>query len=165
MKYLLLALLLGCADVSTTTEALSDPVTSCPIVDPAHIAGHEATFYECAEQTLRCGSSGYLIGYGKKYAERFYRRTRPWMSPAGQQWIDDVLVCLQSELRDSIDGETSCPDVRTIAFDTHPDCYVGAGFCDLPFTDWLAVFATIDLTDSLSADGLRQIRAVARQCL
>jgi hypothetical protein len=167
MRYLLFVLLAACTtEVSTTSAALSDdPVTSCPVVDPTAIAGHEATFYACAEQTLHCGPSGYLIGYGTKYAERFYRKTRPWMSPAGRQWIDDVLVCLQDELRASIDSETSCPDVRTIAFDTHPDCYVAAGFCDLPFLDWLAVFTTVDATDWFSADALRQVRDVAHSCL
>ena len=157
----------ACTDVVTTrSESLTgDPVTACPVVDAHAIAGHEATFYRCAEQTLHCGPDGYLIGYGTRYAERFYRHTRPWMSPAGQQWIDDVLVCLQEELRDSIDAETSCEDVRTIAFDTHPDCYVSRGFCDLPFTDWVAVFATVDLGDWFSADAIRQLRDVARACL
>ena len=160
-------LLAACAvDTDTTSAALSDdPVTACPIVDPADIAGHEATFYLCAEDALHCGPRGYLLGYGTKYARRFYRSTRPWMSRAGQLWIDDVLVCLQDELRASIDGETSCADVRTIAFDSHPDCYLAAGFCDLPLTDWLLVFATVDATDWLSRDALRQVRDVAAGCL
>ena len=167
MRFLLLALLAACVDpdLATREEALTDdPVVACPVVDPAAIAGHEATFYQCAEQTLHCGPSGYLVGYGTKYAERFYRKTRPWMSPAGKQWIDDVLVCLQEELHAAIDAQTSCPDVRTIAFDTHPDCYVAAGFCELPFTDWLLVAATLDPWDWFSADALRQVSAVARSC-
>jgi hypothetical protein len=166
MRYLLLVFLAACTGFSTSSAALSDdPVSSCPVVDPAAIAGNEATFYVCAEETLQCGPSGYPIGYGKKYAERYYRKTRPWMSPAGQQWIDDVLVCLQEELRAAIDSETACADVRTIAFDTHPDCYLAAGFCELPFLDWLAVFATIDPRDWFSADFLRQVRDVADSCL
>lgn len=166
MRYLLLVFLTACVDVSASSAALSDdPVASCPVVEPEAIAGNEATFYECAEETLQCGPSGYLIGYGKKYAERYYRKTRPWMSAAGREWIDDVVVCLQIELRASIDSATSCADVRTIAFDSHPDCYLGAGFCELPFFDWLAVFATVDATDWFSADALRQVREVAQSCL
>jgi hypothetical protein len=167
MRYLLLVFLAACVvDLSASEQALTDdPVQACPVVEAGDIAGHEATFYACAEETLHCGSSGYLIGYGKKYAERYYRKTRPWMSAAGKQWIDDVLVCLQEELRASIDSETSCPDVRTIAFDSHPGCYLDNGFCELPFLDWLAVFATVDATDWLSKDALRQIRDVASECL
>lgn len=154
------------AELGTTTQDLTgDPVRDCPVVDPAAIAGHEATFYRCAEQTLRCGPDGYLIGYGARYAERFYRRTRPWMSPAGQRWLDTTLVCLQATLRERIDASTSCDDVRTRAFDSHPECYVEAGFCALPLSDWFAVAVSIDGRDWLSADAQRQVTATARACL
>src|SRR5688572_18667147 len=79
-------------DLATTSASLTDPVTACPVVDPDAIAGNEATFYLCAEDTLACGTSGYLIGYGAKYAERFYRKTRPWVSADGQAWLDATLV-------------------------------------------------------------------------
>lgn len=157
----------ACApDLGVSAQAVTgDPVTACPIVDPAAIPGHEATFYQCAEQTLACGPDGYLIGYGTRYAERFYRYTRPWMSPAGKRWIDATLVCLQDTLRERIDASTSCDDVRTIAFDSHPECYVDSGFCELPVTDWLAVVATIDGRDWLSRDAARQVAATAHACL
>lgn len=150
---------------ATTQQVTGDPVVDCPVVDPQAIAGHEATFYRCAEQTLRCGPDGYLIGYGARYAERFYRRTRPWMSPAGKRWLDATLVCLQVTLRERIDATTSCDDVRTRAFDSHPECYVDAGFCELPLSDWFAVAVSIDGRDWLSADAQRQVTATARACL
>lgn len=34
-------------------------------------------------------------GYGYKYCDRFLKETRPNLSPAGQKWLDDVLVRLQ----------------------------------------------------------------------
>ncbi len=160
-----LALAACYADVSATDQALTDPVQSCPVASPAHIAGNEATFYRCAEDTLACGADGYLLGYGAKYAERFYRRTRPWMSPRGKVWLDATLVCLQVTLRDRIDATTSCEDVRTIAYDSHPDCYVDSGFCSLPWSDWFAVLATVDGIDWLSRDAQRQLIATARACL
>lgn len=153
-------------DVASTSGTLTgDPVVDCPVVDPDAIAGHEATFYRCAEQTLQCGPDGYLLGYGARYAERFFRHTRPWMSPAGQQWIDDTVVCLQQALRDRIDASTSCADVRTEAFDSHPSCYVDGGFCRLPWSDWVAVIVSIDGLDWLSHDAVRQVSATARACL
>lgn len=73
-------------ELGVTAQALTgDPVVDCPVVDPHAIAGHEATFYHCAEETLSCGPDGYLIGYGARYAERFYRHTRPWMSPVAKR--------------------------------------------------------------------------------
>jgi hypothetical protein len=146
-------------------QLTGDPVVDCPVVDATAIGGHEATFYQCAEQTLSCGPTGYLIGYGTRYAERFYRQTRWWMSPRGQRWLDATLVCLQVELRDRIDASTTCADVRTIAFDSHPHCYVEAGFCQLPLSDWFAVAATIDGVDWLSRDAQRQLTTTARACL
>lgn len=150
---------------ATTQEVTGDSVVDCPVVDPNAIAGHEATFYRCAEQTLQCGPDGYLIGYGARYAERFYRQTRPWMSPAGKRWLDATLVCLQVALRERIDATTSCGDVRTRAFDSHPECYVDSGFCELPLSDWFAVAVTIDGRDWLSADAQRQLAATAHACL
>lgn len=167
-KFVVVAVALSAcsAELSVTAqEVTGDPVTSCPIVNPNAIAGHEATFYRCAEETLGCGPDGYLAGYGTRYAERFYRHTRPWMSPAGKRWIDATLVCLQERLRERIDASTSCDDVRTIAFDSHPECYVESGFCGLPLTDWFAVAATIDGRDWLSQDALRQVTTTAHACL
>lgn len=157
-------------DVATATHAVtSDPVRACPIPDRDAIAGDESVFYRCAEDELAalgrgCGLDGYLLGYGARYAERFYRDTRPTMSTRGRVWIDDVLVCLQDELRASIDVDTSCPEIRTIAFDSHPGCYVEAGFCTLPFSDLLRVVATVDASDWLSADAARQVVTTAARC-
>lgn len=148
-----------------TAELGGDPIAACPVPAQGAIAGHEADFYRCAEDTAACGPDGYLVGYGAKYAERFYRHTRPWMSRAGQRWIDEVLVCLQETLRDRIDATTSCADIRTIAYDSHPACYVDAGFCRLPWGDWFAVLATVDGLDWLSRDAQRQVVVTARTCL
>ena len=161
-----LLLLAGCETyVGTTEQEVADPVASCPVATVGGIAGHESDFYRCAEDVLACGPDGYLLGYGTKYAERFYRQTRPWMSPAGRQWIDRTLVCLQETLQDRIDATTACADVRTIAYDSHPECYVASGFCGLPWSDWLLVLATVDGADWLSRDAQRQVTATARACL
>ena len=156
----------ACAvDAGTTSEPLTgDPIQACPIPAEGDIAGHEAVFYECAEQTAQCGPSGYLIGYGAKYARRFYDVTRARMTARGQQWIDDVLVCLQGELRASIDATTSCDDIRTIAFDSHPACYVEHGFCTLSPWDIAQVLWSIDLRDLASRESAKQIVTTALDC-
>jgi hypothetical protein len=169
---LLLSLLLSaCIEEDLDTEAAaleSDPVRACPVPEIDAIPGHEAVFYECAEEAadfgMGCGPDGYLIGYGARYARRFYRETRPHMSARGREWIDEVLVCLQRELRERIDETTSCDDIHTIAFDTHPGCYVEAGFCSLPLLDLLHVVWTIDLREWLGADAWRQVLATLAAC-
>ena len=138
---------------------------SCPVPAPDAIAGHEADFYRCVEDTAQCGPTGYPLGYGAKYAERFYRQTRPFMSRAGKQWIDDVLVCLQDELRVRIEPTSTCDEIRTTAYDSHPACYVEAGFCRLPWSDWLFVVGTLDGADLFSRDTQRQVLVTASTCL
>jgi hypothetical protein len=155
--------------LATTSAALSsDAVQACPIPVLGDIAGHESVFYRCAdlhaEHGQGCGADGYLLGYGTKYSERFYRNARPRMSTRGQRWIDDVLVCLQHDLREAIDESTSCEDIRTIAFDSHPACYQDAGFCTLSPFDIAQVVWTVDAQDWLSQDAARQIVVTALGC-
>jgi hypothetical protein len=150
--------------VLTTAPVAADEIQDCPIPEPDAIAGNERVFYTCAEDALGCGEDGYLLGYGARYAERFYQQTRPTMSLRGRLWIDDVLICLQDELRASIDTGSSCAEVRTIAFDSHPDCYIEAGFCSLPLSDVVKVAATVDVIDWFSADAVRQVITTAARC-
>lgn len=161
----------ACLDPDLTEDSRGldvDPVLACPIPTPDRIAGHEGDFYRCVDAVIAggagCGDDGYLLGYGARYAERFYRETRPRMSARGRAWIDDVLVCLQEELRDGIDAATPCDDVRDLAFDSHPRCYVDAGFCRLPVLDVLHVLWTIDVRDWLGSSAARQAVETAIAC-
>jgi hypothetical protein len=157
----------GCAaDEALAVDDLAvvDAVQACAIPDAATIPGHEADFYRCVEGVAGCGDDGYLLGYGARYAERFYRATRPRMSARGQRWIDDVLVCLQVELKESIDATTGCDDIRELAFDSHPRCYVEAGFCTLPFFDVFHVVTTVDVRDWLGSSAARQAVETAIGC-
>lgn len=162
----------ACLEVDLGSDQLlldtDDPVQACPIPTQAAIAGNESIFYLCAEEHadegLGCGLSGYLLGYGSKYSDRFYNQTRPRMSARGKMWIDDVLVCLQRDLRDSIDAHSSCDDIYELAYDSHPACYLDAGVCKLPVFDLLSVLWTIDLRDYLSLDFARQFARVGIGC-
>ena len=167
----LAAALAACAtdeEVGADQFAVVDPVQACPIPASGAIAGHEADFYRCVDGVVAggvgCGDDGHLLGYGARYAERFYRVTRPRMSARGQRWIDDVLVCLQEELQASIDADSGCDDIRDVAFDSHPGCYVDAGFCRLPVLDVLQVVWTIDVRDWLGSSAARQAVETAIGC-
>jgi hypothetical protein len=140
----------------------------CAIPDVNDIPGHESVFYLCAEQLADfghgCGPDGYLLGYGTRYSQRFYQQARPRMSARGQRWIDSVLVCLQDDLRETIDATTSCDDIWSLAFDSHPACYLQAGFCTLSPFDIAHVVWSIDAKDWLSRDAARQVVATAVGC-
>jgi len=156
-------------NLGSEQQALDDgTIASCPIPSVDTIAGNANSFYLCADERSNfgdgCGDDGYLLGYGAKYADRFFNRTRRHMTRTGRRWIDDVLVCLQHSLRDTITEEASCPDIRTNAFDSHPKCYVDNGFCTLPVWDILNVVWSVDLTDFASADAARQLVHTAAAC-
>lgn len=145
-----------------------DPLLLCPTTEPNSIPGNEAAFYECADQWVNqgegCGTEGYLLGYGAKYAKRFYNWTRPRMTSWGRPFIDGTLVCLQQNLQSEISVATSCDTIRAVAFGQHPDCYVENGFCEIGPWNATQVARTPDGNDLLSKDGREQIQGVIEDC-
>lgn len=106
-------------------------------------------FYRCKELERgeeACGDSGYYEGFVGPYCERFTELTRPTLSPAGQQWIDDVRACLQESMVE-VGSNVSCPEVKRRGYAAHPGCYVETGFCELPFADIWNIFRTVDPRD------------------
>ncbi len=105
-------------------------------------------YYACRDEAreVPCGPDGFPLGYGERYCNRFSLITFEHVSPAGQLWLTEVRECLQVEF-DALSDELTCEDLAEAAYDTHPECYVQTGFCDLPWTDVLQVGATIDLSD------------------
>ncbi len=102
---------------------------------------------EAADGADACGEDGYYLRYGFKYCERISVVTRPQLSAAGQAWLDEARVCLMRTIERKIDANESCETRKQIAFDSHPGCYLEAGFCDLPASDMWAVFTTVDPGD------------------
>lgn len=123
----------------------------------------QCDYYLCrdAAAPASCGATGYYRGFGYAYCERYLEVTTPRLSPAGQAFAHDVRRCLMQAMEDTIPTDTACPDVKTAAYASHPDCYVAAGFCALPLTDWLAILATIRPTDT----SFREIVKTAMACL
>jgi outer membrane protein OmpA-like peptidoglycan-associated protein len=119
-------------------------------------------FYRCRQR--RAPSSfpptGYYLGYGLKYCERFSTRTRPRLSHAGQRWVDMTLYCLQAWIHSHLRYDTDPDTVKASAFRSHPDCYVQSGLCFLSPADWLEIWNTIDSADN----DLRQVLATAVYC-
>ena len=70
------------------------------------------------------------------------------MSAAGQAWVTNTMLCLQSDLVVYGDGlqTTTCSALKTYAFATHADCYVKSGICTLSPTDWAKIIKTVSTT-------------------
>jgi hypothetical protein len=85
------------------------------------------TFYlDCLEdRNYDCGASGYPLGYGQYYCEQF-TAAKPQLSPAGQTWVSDTMLCLQTALVPEATGAANavvgCSALYTLAFSTHAMC-------------------------------------------
>ena len=109
--------------------------STCPDPVASAAAFQDCSFYpSCLETTFECGPESYPIGYGDKYCNRFLDSI-DMFSPEGQDWINGTLTCLKGALVPDVQDPTgvTCDDVETTAFDSHVQCYIDNGFCDLAF--------------------------------
>ena len=103
-------------------------------------------YYRCREATAHCGPEGYLMNYAYRYCQRFRLVAESQMSPAGQAWFRRVRRCLITTL-DAVEQGNDCSSIEEIGFRSHPECYIQTGFCELPTSDWVKVFNTVDPDD------------------
>lgn len=105
-------------------------------------------FYSCMEQYFQCGSKGYIKKFGHKNCLK-YVTTQPLSSRALQTWYPKVRICLQEkflEIADATNGiPNSCQHLSAFAFQSHANCFLSNGFCNLNFIDKLAVAAVAGL--------------------
>lgn len=162
--FLIVLAAMGPAFSSQAADRCSDQIGNC-------------SYYSCIEQErLSCGSSGYALGYGQAYCEKFSELTFQPSHPggelavfpaAGNEWRDEVRACLQYELEDYFAGEEEkdCRSLRAFAFESHPRCYTsGPSFCALKPQSIIKIGLTIN-TDLLTAESLAQVRDTATICV
>lgn len=128
----------------------------------------DCTFYaQCVEHNVPCGASGYAIGFGDKYCNKF-KATQ--LSPVGAAWTSAVMLCLQQELipfTTPAKKSSSCDQIAQAAFDSHADCYTRAtaSICFLPPADITAIFDTIGTDELFQARTRKQIQDVIEVCV
>jgi len=92
---------------------------------------------------------------------------RQKLTAAGQVWITKTMFCLQRKLVPYATGDqkTTCASLRSIAYDSHPSCYVSGGVCLLPPGDWKVIFETVGLKEIFgSLDSIKQTLKTAAEC-
>jgi hypothetical protein len=107
----------------------------------------DCSYYSrCVESVLPCGETGYSLGFGGKYCQAF-KDNAPSFSPAGQEWLWDVMTCLQNQLIPiaSNPGTTTCPELKKFAISSHFPCYTAkeSSICDIPPSDWARLLVII----------------------
>ncbi|QLY26971.1 hypothetical protein [Bdellovibrio sp. KM01] len=123
------------------------------------ISNNSCEFYRCMEQEQPCGKKGYWQNFGIPYCELFVKDESKFKI-SSQLWLQDVRLCLQERLRDTVEG-LQCGDIKTKAIDDHVSCYVDTGFCQLPFNEqfkimWYLKGALRDLQTWREAELLRR---------
>ncbi len=133
----------------TLPNAKSFAFSYTPPTDPlAHCvsAADSCDFYQCAEDVLGCGDSGYLIDVGLKYCKPTKIDIR--IKDKDEQssllsFKSRVRQCLQENVK-SIVRESSedltCPSLKDKALRSHVPCFVDNGFCELSTFDTLAIY-------------------------
>jgi hypothetical protein len=125
-------------------------------------------FYLCQEQKNPCGVDGYNLSYGYKYCSGSkFKLLNEMTSDLGRHWVTEVFNCLQRKsLEDSaelVESENKCDQIQKRAYNSHPDCYVQAGFCDLKSSDRGLIFKLIK-KEIFSAQTLIQGIKIIKEC-
>lgn len=116
-------------------------------------------FYQCAEQQFRCGTNGYFQKFAGPYCNYFFNETYNKVSASTQKWLVDVAYCLQTAVEKSIQNnpQISCNKIRSKAIQSHSECYVKTGFCQLDRTEQayiISILAKDAWRPEIAAQGL-----------
>ncbi|KAJ6589981.1 hypothetical protein DFH09DRAFT_1140582 [Mycena vulgaris] len=143
--------------IPPSDECLHPPPDSC-------------TFYaDCLESRYNCGPTGYPLGYGQRYCNKF-KTGRATLSERGQTWMHATMHCLQEALvPDVVGGQNAaenCAALEHKAFASHAGCYVRSGVCKLPLSDWRAVLKIVEIKTLFDSwDAFKATLAAGTECL
>ncbi|KAK5996059.1 hypothetical protein PT974_04486 [Cladobotryum mycophilum] len=153
---------LTCDQCGDCTKCPGHPVCQPTCQDPPL---RSCNFYQrCAEDTLACGPEGYPTKYGTKNCRRFENNLTKF-TQKGQDWIWNTMHCLQKALIQPLSQcNMNCDSIRTIAFDSHPTCYLQSGMCDLDVEDWIMIVVTVN-SDLIDGNSLDQVLTTAGGCI
>ncbi|KAJ7496798.1 hypothetical protein FB451DRAFT_1208836 [Mycena latifolia] len=148
-----------------TSDALTPPSDEC-----LHPPPNSCTFYaDCLESRYHCGPTGYPLGYGQNYCNKF-KTSRATLSARGQTWMLATMHCLQEALVPEAVGApnatVNCAALEHKAFATHAGCYVQSGVCKLPPSDWGAVLEIVELKTLVDSwDAFKATLTAGTECL
>jgi hypothetical protein len=146
------------------TTCQAGPTYPTPAACSTPVADDCSFYRTCMETAQPCGDAGYALGYGERFCYAFVEK-RSSFTGAGQAWLRGIRTCLQTSVAPALDDGLTCDALADVSFAAHAPCYTvpGNSFCDLPFSDVLAVSRIVG-SALFSSRGLTQIRQVATQC-
>ncbi len=121
-------------------------------------------FYVKLENERQCQvadePSDYLIAYGLKYCSRYLTQSEHWHG-ALKEWALNTLVCLKTQLFEHESEAETCSELESLAFDSHPFCYVDNGFCELATKDKITILRHLSCLDLMLKPSRSLVQAIA----
>jgi hypothetical protein len=137
--------------------------------------GTNCEYYRCMEEKYRCLDVGveYFANLAKPTCEAYVANIgKKKFTSKGNEWIYNVMVCLQKGLfeecsirgncPESESNEKTCEHITEFTLKFHPGCYInsGVGVCKLPLKDQLNIWRTVGpfLTDRERIEAYKVVR-------
>lgn len=132
-------------------------------------------FYRCMEEEYKCMDVGveYFAKLAKPTCEAYVANVKKGkFTKKGNEWIFNVMVCLQKGLFEecslrgncptSESNEKTCKHITEFTLKFHPGCYInsGVGVCKLPLKDQANIWRTVGpfLTDRERIEAFKVVR-------
>ncbi len=123
-------------------------------------------FYLCQEQKSPCGLDGYNLGFGFKYCSGSkFTLFNQMQTDLGKNWVTNVFQCLQKQSLQvsEVKEIRTCEKIKSDAYDSHPDCYVQSGFCELKLSEKLKIFKLVK-KEIFSQESLPMVKNLLHKC-
>lgn len=122
-------------------------------------AVHACAFYQCKLDMARSEDDRcpYFSEFGLPYCQAYFAT-----SFDDRLFGPNVRQCLQEAIRDTMDGKT-CSEVNDAAIQSHVECYVASGYCDLSLGDRLRIGGELSLKD-ISFDIVGTLAEIEATC-
>lgn len=130
------------------------------------IAPGSCEYYNCEENNHRFGRAGYFTGFGYPYCRVFFTKTWFQVNADTQAWMTRVGECLQRKLWERHSDDDTRKQVLHVAIESHSECYLETGGCDLPVTELAKVinsFRSELLDPSIAIEGIEFLAGCARR--
>lgn len=120
-------------------------------------------FYKkCLDFHFNCDvDTGYPLAFAYNYCNSYSKYVKNY-SESIQKWVNEVKICLKKSLKNfyenSINNNTyDCESLKKHAFESHPECYVKSGLCEV-FSD--NTYELIQLLDDvfINFESLQKIK-------
>jgi hypothetical protein len=93
--------------------------------------------YQSKASSLHCSKDNYLIEFGYRYCRAYILREKDFRAET-QNILSKIRNCLIKDVQS--DRSLNCENAEKQAMQSHYDCYLQSGFCDIDAVDKFLIF-------------------------